>query len=176
MPIGNEGDSPRGTLRDRLVREINDERPKETIRSSTLGSEELYKKWMSGIDVKKGDIIFTMEAPLGNATLIPDFRKYILSQRVVLLKTRETINNNFLIQLIWSPLFQESLKSLSTGTTAKGINQKFLKKINVHCPILKEQEKIVDFLTAIDKKIEAVAQQIDRTEQFKKGLLQKMFV
>lgn len=43
-------------------------------------------------------------------------------------------------------------------------------------PISEEQEKIVDFFIAIDQKIEAVAQQIDLTEQFKKGLLQKMFV
>lgn len=43
-------------------------------------------------------------------------------------------------------------------------------------PVPEEQEKIVDFLTAIDRKIEAVAQQVNRTEQFKKGLLQKMFV
>jgi hypothetical protein len=31
-------------------------------------------------------------------------------------------------------------------------------------------------LTAIDQKINAIAQQIDLTEQFKKGLLQNMFV
>lgn len=43
-------------------------------------------------------------------------------------------------------------------------------------PIFEEQEKIVGFLTTISQKIEAVAKQIDLTEQFKKGLLQKMFV
>lgn len=40
--------------------------------------------------------------------------------------------------------------------------------------ILAEDE--VDFLIAIDQKIEAISKQIDLTEQFKKGLLQRMFV
>ena len=43
-------------------------------------------------------------------------------------------------------------------------------------PSFEEQKKIVKFLTSIDKKIEAVAKQIELTEQFKKGLLQKMLV
>ncbi|MEH2397803.1 restriction endonuclease subunit S [Nostoc sp.] len=43
-------------------------------------------------------------------------------------------------------------------------------------PVPEEQEKIVDFLTAINHKIETLSRQIDQTEQFKKGLLQKMFI
>jgi type I restriction enzyme S subunit len=48
--------------------------------------------------------------------------------------------------------------------------------INLPFPDEKEQKKIADFLTAIDQKIEAIAKQIDLTEQYKKGLLQKMFI
>lgn len=56
------------------------------------------------------------------------------------------------------------------------LNKKDFLKIKFDFPCVKEQEKIADFLTAIDRKIEALSRQIKQTEQFKKGLLQKLFV
>ena len=142
-----------------------------------LGSEKLYTTWMNKGDLEKGDIIFTMEAPLGNVALIPDGRKYILSQRVVCFKTnKKMVDNKFIFQLILSDQFQSRIEELATGTTAKGINQKSMQKIQVGLPSKDEQTKIANFLSSIDQKIEVVAQQIEQAKTWKKGLLQQMFI
>ena len=139
-----------------------------------LASEELYEKWMSGNELKNGDIIMTMEAPLGNVALVPDERKYILSQRVIALKTKDFINNKFMKYMLMSDGVQRQLETLSTGTTAKGINQKNLARVYVKIPMIKEQEKIASILFKIDEKIEEYENKKQKLEVIKKGLMQKL--
>ena len=49
-------------------------------------------------------------------------------------------------------------------------------EIKLPYPCLEEQTKIANFLSAIDQKIEVTSQQIEQAKQWKKGLLQQMFV
>ncbi|MFV0228431.1 restriction endonuclease subunit S [Empedobacter falsenii] len=55
-------------------------------------------------------------------------------------------------------------------------NSKDIGKIQVNIPSIEEQTKIANFLSAIDNQIQAVENQITKTETYKKGLLQQMFV
>ncbi|MDD4853694.1 MAG: restriction endonuclease subunit S [Acinetobacter towneri] len=55
-------------------------------------------------------------------------------------------------------------------------NSSDLAIIPISLPCLEEQTKIANFLSAIDQKIEVVAQQIEQAKKWKKGLLQQMFV
>lgn len=63
-----------------------------------------------------------------------------------------------------------------TGTSYPAINSSDLSSIEMFVPCLEEQTKIANFLSAIDQKIEVVAQQIEQAKTWKKGLLQQMFV
>lgn len=88
------------------------------------GSEKLYSKWMTSGDAACGDVVMTLEAPLGNIAQIPDDRRYILSQRTILLKTRsDLVDNDFLRYQLMSDQFQRTLVRESTGTTATGIQR-----------------------------------------------------
>ena len=81
-------------------------------------------------------------------------------------------NNRFLATYLESLNYEK----FNSGTAQPKLNLENLKKVPVINPCLEEQTKIADFLSAIDQKIEVVAQQIEQAKVWKKGLLQQMFV
>ncbi len=91
---------------------------------------------------------------------------------------RSNVNLKFAEYLLRNEDSIQYYDSLASGSLIekKRLHFSEFKKIFFLIPSLEEQEKIADFLTALDQKIEAIAKQIELTEQFKKGLLQKMFV
>lgn len=71
----------------------------------------------------------------------------------------------------------DELRSLSTGDGGRGgLNLQIIKSLEINLPAVQEQQKIADFLSAIDDKINLVNQELEKTQEYKKGLLQQMFV
>ena len=140
------------------------------------GSDELYRRWMTRGDIKKGDILFTTEAPLGNVALVPDDRRYILSQRTVLLQVNSEIaSSRYLFQSMLSDAFQRVLADYSSGSTAKGIQRKKFEQLYVALPPTKaEQEAIAEALSDADALIESLEQLIAKKRQIKQGAMQEL--
>jgi len=66
-------------------------------------------------------------------------------------------------------------KEYNEASGVPSLSKSTIEKIKVSQPIFAEQTKIANFLTAIDDKINHCQAQIEKTELWKQGLLQKMF-
>ena len=86
---------------------------------------------------------------------------------------------NYLEYFFESSIWHDYVKSVSNSGARHDRmnikNQDFF-DMPILYPCLAEQTKIANFLTAIDQKIDNVAEQIDHAKTWKKGLLQQMFV
>ena len=113
-------------------------------------SEKEYLDRMSRGITRKGDLLFTTEAPMGNASIC-DLEKTSCGQRIITFQkyNEESINLEYLMYCILSPDFQAELLDNATGTTAKGIKGKKLKHLRIPLPPLEEQQRIVNKLNEI---------------------------
>ena len=129
----------------------------------------LYKNDLVMIlsDVGHGDL-------LGRVALIPDDNKFILNQRVALLRPNKTVNPEFLFFYINS--HQKYFKSQGAGMSQLNISKKSVETFSSLVPNIDEQKKISLFLMKLDSLITLHQRKLDHLELMKKGLLQQMFV
>ena len=111
-----------------------------------ISNEEYLTRQSRGIS-KKGDILFTTEAPLGKVA-IADIDNYSAGQRIITLQSKKG-NNKLYMYFMLSPYFQKRLVSQATGTTAQGIKAARLKELVIPVPPEGEQERILNKLTAL---------------------------
>ncbi|WP_154859686.1 restriction endonuclease subunit S [Cyclobacterium xiamenense] len=78
--------------------------------------------------------------------------------------------------LFRSELFRREVIKLAQGSTRFNMSKVELMKLPVLLPKEEEQNKIADFLTSLDDSIESIGVEIEGSIEYKKGLLQKMFV
>jgi type I restriction enzyme S subunit len=140
-----------------------------------FGSEELYQRWMTQGGTEKGDVLFTTEAPLGNVALVPDGRKYILSQRTILIRgALEKALNEYIFQVLISENFQRVLLDYSSGSTAKGIQRRRFEKLQIALPKLEEQRDIATALSDMDALLDGLDRLIAKKRAIKQAAMQQL--
>ena len=121
-----------------------------------------------------GEILFGKLRPYLNKFARPDFDGVCSSEIWVL--QGKSVENNFLYYLIQTSTFFRSATQ-SSGSKMPRSDWLVVGQAIFNIPTHpEEQQKIADFLGAIDTKITAVEGQIATMQDFKKSMLQQMFV
>ena len=143
-------------------------------REAYYGSDELYRKWMTQGDCEQGDVLITMEAPLGNIAQIPDSKRYILSQRVLLIKPKSVLFQDFLAHYMRGSYFQGQLVANSSGSTALGIQRSRLDEIPIAVAPIHEQRAIATALSDVDTLLAQLDQLIAKKRDLKQATMQQL--
>lgn len=130
--------------------------------------------------LEKGDLVMVLSDVahgdfLGLVDIIPKDNEYVLNQRMGLLRVASK-NIDLIFLRFYINNKQKYFKRHGQGSSQQNLSKGDILKFLILTPLLKEQQKIADFLTSIDKTIELKQEQIFKAENWKKGLMQKMFV
>ena len=83
---------------------------------------------------------------------------------------------NALPRFIYAVFQQINWQVHNEASGVPSLSKSTIERLKITLPHPDEQQKIADFLSAIDTKIDLVAQELEQAKTFKKGLLQQMFV
>jgi len=126
--------------------------------------------------VQRGDFIISLRTFQGGI----EFSEYhgICSPAYNILRpSSEEVDKTFYkLYLKTSYYIRQLQKNLEGIRDGKMISYKYFSEIKLPLPSKAEQQKIANFLSSIDGKIDQVNGELVKTQLFKKGLLQKMFV
>jgi type I restriction enzyme S subunit len=126
-------------------------------------SAKAFTEWTQRAVPEAGDVIFTREAPAGEACIIPEDARVCLGQRTVLMKPQRGIyDSQFLVHMIYAGPPRQLIELTCQGSTVSHFNMDDIGWMKILAPPLSEQIEIIAKVTELT---EAPFLVIDKTER-----------
>jgi len=110
---------------------------------------ETYDAWMRRGLPKIGDVLFTMEAPLGEVAIV-DNARIALAQRILLMRVRaDLLDPKYFMTALKMPYVWRQIEERATGSTVRGIRQAELRKVRIPIPPISLQKEFAQRMAEI---------------------------
>jgi type I restriction enzyme, S subunit len=146
-----------------------------------IGSVDVDAETIKKFSVTYGDLLFQRSSEtreeVGTANVYLDkYKSATFGGFVIRGKKVGDYDPIFLNELLKTGSSRSDITSKSGGSTRYNVGQETLSAVKLTLPMLPEQQKIASFFSAIDQKISQLKQKKNLLEQYKKGVLQKIFL
>ena len=131
---------------------------------------------MKSTQIKANDVLINITgASIGRCCKVPaDFKNGNLNQHVCIIRPNKD-NSEFIMNYMISDKIQKQIFSFQAGGNREGLNFEQIKGMTIGMPSIQEQERIANFLTKVDRIIEKQDEKVKKLENYKKGMMQKIF-
>lgn len=156
-----------------------------------INQEKYFNKSVSAKDVTgyylldKGDFAYNKSYskgyPMGAIKRLKNYEKGVVSTLYICFRIRNNNSPRFYEKYFDSGFLNKELHKIAQeGARNHGLLNmsviEFFKDIPLPSPSLEEQELIADFIERIENKIAFATTQLEQSKNFKKGLLQQLFI
>ena len=139
----------------RIVRNFNFRDGKFIAEPSFYTTEQEYKNRTKRAIPTSGDVLFSREAPIGEACVIPSDVRMSLGQRTMLLRPKcDKLDSHFLVYSFYSNNVKKWMVTTAGGMTVPHLNVADVRQMFVPVAPLEEQFIISKYLLSIEIKLE----------------------
>lgn len=140
-------------------------------------SEELHTTELKRSILQKNDILFSIAGSLGKHGIV---KKENLpantNQALSIIRLKAKMNYQYILEFLGSVDVANYIISCKSVGAQPNLSLEQMRNMVIKLPCDNEQQKIADFLSAFDEKIEVEKQILTILKDMKKGFLQQMFV
>ena len=162
-----------------LVRTTNIKNGRLLLDDTRYVDQPTYEFWSRRCPPEPGDVLFTREAPMGEAGIIPPGVKLCLGQRTMLMRPSPAISSSFLLSALLSPVVKDLIDRVAVGSGVKHLRVGDVERLPVPLPPIAEQARIVaevDRHLSIIREVEAeVDANLQRAQALRQATLMKCF-
>lgn len=138
-----------------------------------------YEFWSRRCPPAPGDVLFTREAPMGEACIVPAGMTVCLGQRTMLMRPSPAITGRFLLAALMSPVIADLIDRVAVGSGVKHLRVGDVERLPIPLPPEAEQVRIVDELDrrlSVQSSVETeVNANIQRAQSLRQSTLSKAF-
>ena len=142
----------------------------------TFIPEEIHQK-MDGSKVQPFDILLNITgASIGRSCVVPEkIEEANVNQHVCIIRLKENNEPRFFQSVLASEKGEKLIYEYQAGGGREGLNFANIRSFRFCVPDFEEQQKIADFLSSVDQKIQQLRRKKELLEEYKKGVMQKLF-
>ena len=127
--------------------------------------------------VEKDDFAFNpARINVGSIARLKLYDKGIISPMYICFKCLNSLESDYLEYFLMTHSFDVQMKKKLEGSVRQTLSSEALGEIVIDLPCLNEQKKIGEYLSTINDKLVKEQEKLDYLNEYKKGLLQQMFV
>ena len=129
--------------------------------------------------LERFDIVLTTRGSVGHISYydlsVPFENLRINSGMALIRTTKKIVHSDYLYKFFNSNQIQKEIEKVSFGSAQPQLTIAEIVKFKISFPAFSEQTKIANFLTAVDDKLIQLKKKNNLLEQYKKGIMQKLF-